>query len=80
MLHLTGVEAPGGGAAPAATGWLGHIAFRCNDDPAAARARLQAMGVPFEEDAIASMRQVQLFFTDPAGIRVELNFDGCDPA
>jgi hypothetical protein len=30
--------------------------------------------VPFEVDEVASLKQVQLFLRDPAGVGVELNF------
>lgn len=51
-----------------------HAAFRCSDRAASERA-LAAHGVAFERAQVPATHQVQLFFNDPAGNGVELNFD-----
>ncbi|MGH8216710.1 MAG: VOC family protein [Rhodanobacteraceae bacterium] len=56
-----------------ATGAFGHMAFAI-DDLAAAQARLDAAGVPYETDIVDERHQVQLFLADPAGVGVELTF------
>src|SRR5215213_6894315 len=38
--------------------------------------RLERAGVEYEADEVASPRQVQLFLRDPAGVGLELNFEG----
>jgi catechol 2,3-dioxygenase-like lactoylglutathione lyase family enzyme len=71
VLHLT-VAGPGD-APPAPTGHFNHLAFACAD-LAAARARLDAAGLPYKIDEVDALGQVQLFLTDPCGLGVELNF------
>jgi len=53
---------------------LDHIAFKCRG-LAETRARLTDNGVDFRTAAISELNQTQLFFHDPVGIGVELNFD-----
>ncbi|HUA79919.1 MAG TPA: VOC family protein [Dyella sp.] len=60
-------------AAAQSTGWFNHVAFDCAD-LRAVRARLDAADIPYRIDVVDMLEQVQLFLTDPAGIRVELNF------
>jgi len=80
VVHLSATEAPPAETQAArATGWLGHVAFACSD-PAAAREQMERMGVEYATAVIPSLRQLQYFLTDPAGIRVELNFRDQDPA
>jgi catechol 2,3-dioxygenase-like lactoylglutathione lyase family enzyme len=43
--------------------------------PGYARARLKAAGVPFDERPVPGWRLNQIFFKDPAGLKVELTFD-----
>ncbi|MBX3725465.1 MAG: diguanylate cyclase [Xanthomonadales bacterium] len=50
-----------------------HVAFSCVDS-AAYEARLQSAGIAYESDIVPGTGQVQLFFSDPAGNGVELNF------
>ncbi|HET7925130.1 MAG TPA: VOC family protein [Rhodanobacteraceae bacterium] len=69
VVHLT-VDAARA-AAPFA-GALDHIALAI-DDLAAALARLDAAGVAYELDAVPG-GAAQVFFRDPAGVGVELNF------
>lgn len=57
------------------TGWIDHIAFTCSDH-SAARARLDAAGVPYSFNAFPAANAVQIFLHDPTGIKLELNFFG----
>lgn len=49
------------------------VAFACSGR-AEMEARLHASGVGFRTDHVPATAQVQLFFQDPAGNGVELNF------
>jgi catechol-2,3-dioxygenase len=74
LLHLTGFESQStDDIETRSTGWFSHIAFGCEDLTATA-ARLGKLGIEYEMDAVPELGQTQLFFTDPAGIGVELNF------
>lgn len=55
------------------TGLLDHIAFSCTG-LAAMKANLQKHGITFEERVIPRDKQTQLFFADPDGVQVELNY------
>lgn len=72
LLHLTASGA-GSGTGPQSTGWFSHVAFKCTNLAAAEQA-LRAHGIVYEYDEVPELKQTQLFFTDPAGIGVELNF------
>ena len=52
-----------------------HVAFKTADYENVLK-RLQSLNVPFEEKPIPGMTAHQIFLRDPAGNRVELNFDG----
>lgn len=62
-----------GQAASGNTGAFNHIAFAC-DDFEAALARLDAAGIAYEIDDIDELQQRQIYFSDPTGIGIELNF------
>lgn len=70
VIHLAGRE---GHAASADTGGIDHIAFSASD-LASIRGRLDRHGVAYDEQAVPLIGLHQLFVTDPAGIKVELNF------
>lgn len=72
LVHLTVVEAGGHESSLPLAGHFAHIAFRCAD-LATARSRLDAMDLDYTTELVPSLHQVQLFFRDPAGIRIELN-------
>lgn len=62
------------GSAPAPRGeCIEHVAFKAAD-AASYRARLAALGVAYQ-DAQRPLAGYQIFLRDPAGVRVELNFD-----
>jgi len=52
-----------------------HYAFSA-DDLDAALARLHDADVPYTMDRIPASGDAQLFFRDPAGVGIELNFVG----
>ncbi|MEO8134700.1 MAG: VOC family protein [Betaproteobacteria bacterium] len=56
------------------TGQFDHISLKASG-MAEARVRLQEFGIPFDERPVVGWRLMQLFLTDPAGLKVELTFD-----
>jgi catechol 2,3-dioxygenase-like lactoylglutathione lyase family enzyme len=66
-----------GGEAAAAPGsvHLDHVAFQTADLPAFTKT-LDASGVPFRCNYIPEIDLTQLFFSDPAGTGLEVNFPG----
>lgn len=72
VLHLT-ESGPGEARRTHATATFDHVAFACSGR-AEMEARLHASGVGFRTDHVPATAQVQLFFQDPAGNGVELNF------
>ena len=76
VLHLSvaddGESRPSGVASTFA-----HAAFSCTNRPAFEQ-RLKERGVPYRVDEIPLTRRVQLFFKDPAGNGVELQFEASD--
>ena len=51
-----------------------HVAFKTGNYQNVLK-KLKALNVPFEEKPIPGMAAHQIFLRDPAGNRVELNFD-----
>ena len=51
-----------------------HVAFKTADYQAVLK-KLKSLNIPFEEKPIPGMTAHQIFLCDPAGNRVELNFD-----
>ena len=72
LLHLVAFQGDGG--ARLSTGSFNHVALKCRDF-AATQARLDAHGVVYQVEEVPLLKQRQIFFTDPEGIAVELNFD-----
>ncbi len=71
LLHITAFQ----GEAPlASTGSFSHVALKCLDF-AAHIARLDACGVEYEVEEVPLLGQTQIFFADPSGVGIELNFD-----
>ena len=52
-----------------------HIAFKTANYESVLQ-KLESLDIPFEEKPIPGMIAHQIFLRDPAGNRVELNFDG----
>ena len=78
-LYLSGrpvVHLVGGMASSAeTTGSFDHVAFEA-DDIDTIRARLTDMGIAFNENDFRAIGLRQLFFPDPDGVKIELNFRG----
>jgi len=75
-VHLVGPREGDAGKPPRRaqpTGQLDHIAFSATG-LAAMRATLQAHNIPFREMLVPRDGQTQLFFHDPNGVAVELNY------
>ena len=58
---------------------IDHVAFTCVDFPAM-RAKLDTLGIQHRYSEVPSMQLRQIFFRDPAGNGVELNFGSSDSA
>jgi catechol 2,3-dioxygenase-like lactoylglutathione lyase family enzyme len=80
VVHLTACDAddPRAGGVCGA-GFLDHVAFKCTG-LAGYVERLRRSGLAYELAEVRSLRQVQLFLRDPAGVGVELNFADERPA
>lgn len=71
IVHLAGLlDAP----ATASTGPLDHISLTAHDLDGTRR-RLQARAIRFEEAPVPGWPLHQIFFSDPAGLEIELTFD-----
>lgn len=57
------------------TGAIHHVALDCSDHEAFI-ARLKAHGIEYRLNDIASINLKQLFFSEPNGVLLELNFRG----
>ena len=51
-----------------------HVAFKAGDYEGVLK-KLKTLNIPFEEKTIPGMTAHQIFLYDPAGNRVELNFE-----
>jgi catechol-2,3-dioxygenase len=72
VLHLSEAR-PGEERAIGVAGTFDHVAFECTGRADTER-RLTSLGVSYRVARVPLTGQVQLFFTDPAGNGVELNF------
>lgn len=81
VVHLAGTLPADGAAAPAggpgSTGRFDHVSFRTRG-LAAVRAKLDAQNIAFRGTPVPGFDLYQLFFYDPAGVKVELTFDGAE--
>ena len=73
VLHLI-TPKEGDGRSPQKSSF-DHIAFNTTDYQGVLQ-KLKTLNIPFEEKPIPGMTAHQIFLRDPAGNRVELNFDG----
>jgi catechol 2,3-dioxygenase-like lactoylglutathione lyase family enzyme len=73
VLHLI-TPKEGDGRSPQKSSF-DHIAFKTTNYQGVLQ-KLKTLSIPFEEKPIPGMRAHQIFLRDPAGNRVELNFDG----
>jgi catechol 2,3-dioxygenase-like lactoylglutathione lyase family enzyme len=70
VVHLVGRA-----RSAASTGSFDHVAFEA-DDFEMVRGRLVEHGVEFAENDVPAFNIKQLFFPDPDGVSIELNFRG----
>ena len=70
IIHLTVDETA---IVPGKNQYFNHVAFRCEGIEIYIK-RLQAANVAYKDEYIPDADLAQLFFLDPAGIQVELNF------
>jgi catechol-2,3-dioxygenase len=64
---------------PAAVNTFAHAAFNCTGRAEFER-RLKSLGIPYRTASVPLLNIAQLFFYDPAGNGVELQFDASEPA
>jgi catechol-2,3-dioxygenase len=76
LLHLSLAAASEGRGGTARTSF-DHAAFECTG-LAEFEAMLARRGIPFHKARVPGTTQLQLFFSDPAGNGVELNFAHAD--
>jgi catechol 2,3-dioxygenase-like lactoylglutathione lyase family enzyme len=72
VLHLI-TPKEGDGRSPQKSSF-DHVAFKTGDYQGVLK-KLKILGIPFEEKPIPGMASHQIFLRDPAGNRVELNFE-----
>ena len=77
LLHLSEAR-PGDPREPHVRGTFDHVAFACTDMPAF-EAHLRGHGIDYRYGEVPATGQRQLFFSDPAGNGVELNFAANTP-
>ena len=77
VLHLSLVD--DGEERPAAVNTFAHAAFNCTGRAEFER-RLKSLGIPYRTAQVPQLHLDQLFFQDPAGNGVELQFDAREPA
>ena len=63
---------PGGNLA---TGPIDHIALRARGSVDESREKLSSLGVHFTEAPVPGFPLYQIFFNDPLGVKIELNFE-----
>jgi catechol-2,3-dioxygenase len=78
VLHLSLTD-DGEDRSGAAVNTFAHAAFNCTGR-AEFEARLKRLGIPYRTAQVPLLDLAQLFFHDPAGNGVELQFDASEPA
>ena len=76
VLHLSLID-DGEQRSLTAVNTFAHAAFNCTDR-AEHEARLKRLGIPYRTAQVPLLRLAQLFFHDPAGNGVELQFDAAE--
>lgn len=76
VLHLSEAR-PGEERAGPPSGTFDHAAFSCTGHAAYER-ELARRGIPYRTALVPETQVLQVFFTDPAGNGVELNFEGVE--
>jgi catechol-2,3-dioxygenase len=77
VLHLSLTD--DGEERPSAVNTFAHAAFNCTGR-ADFEQRLKSLGIPYRMASVPLLNIAQLFFHDPAGNGVELQFDASEPA
>lgn len=70
VVHM--MHRPSEGTGPG-TSYLDHVAFTCTDLDATEQ-KLERQGISYRKREIAAFNIVQLFFHDPTGLGIEMNF------
>lgn len=78
VLHLS-VADHGEERSRTASNTFSHAAFNCTGRAEFER-RLKSLGIPYRTASVPLLHIAQLFFHDPAGNGVELQFDANEPA
>ena len=78
VLHLSLTD-EGEERSGTAVNTFSHAAFNCTGRAEFER-RLKALGIPYRTAQVPLLNIAQLFFHDPAGNGVELQFDASEPA
>ena len=77
VIHLIGVDTETdaylGASEAAGSSAADHIAFRC-EDPDFFRAKFARLGVEFHEREVPESHTIQIFFKEPNGFTIELQF------
>jgi catechol-2,3-dioxygenase len=76
VLHLS--LADDGEERPTVVNTFAHAAFNCTGRAELER-RLKALGIAYRTAQVPHLRIAQLFFRDPAGNGIELQFDASEP-
>ena len=77
VLHLS--LADDGEERPTAVNTFAHAAFNCTGRAEFER-RLKSLGIAYRTAQVPQLKLAQLFFRDPAGNGIELQFDASEPA
>jgi catechol 2,3-dioxygenase-like lactoylglutathione lyase family enzyme len=77
LVHLAGITSRALPDGPHPTGKLDHISFR-STGLHEFRLHLEALGIASDEAPVPGFPLHQIFFRDPAGIKVELTFDSAE--
>jgi catechol 2,3-dioxygenase-like lactoylglutathione lyase family enzyme len=73
LVHVTYLKERSAAARPPGVGYLDHVAFRATG-LAEMLERLKRHNIPVREVAIPSIHLYQLFFQDPDGVTIELDY------
>ena len=77
VLHLS--LADDGEERPSAVNTFAHAAFNCTGR-AEFEGRLKSLGIAYRTAEVPQLHLAQLFFRDPAGNGIELQFDASEPS
>jgi catechol-2,3-dioxygenase len=77
VLHLSEAD-PGEQRSGTAVNTFAHAAFNCTGRAEVER-RLKSLGIPYRTAQVPLLGLDQIFFHDPAGNGVELQFDAAEP-